>query len=275
MAPSFTIFTCLPLELRQLIWHLALPDDEPEVLVLRAEQVGRRNQDKALMPMTVDTGFPVLMHTCRESRDYARHHSGIHFRFSQEACCEVPFRLFRPDLDTVFWDEDQHHCLWAPSYTADHDRWLSELRHLALPSPTALLGQHLAECILQHCPQLRTLSVVFADSGNHNWVQTRFAAPARRHRLRRIEPGHARRMKIVYDTWQYDSAFQITVHEFLMIFRNELNDHGTLVGNHHECAGQAWSLDPSANLQCFAQTFVEWRHRGWVEARVEKRHREA
>ncbi|KAK4041064.1 hypothetical protein C8A01DRAFT_34908 [Parachaetomium inaequale] len=274
MAPAFTVFNGLPLELRQLIWHAALPDDEPEVLVPRAAHLDLRGRDTPLEPMTVDTAFPTLMHTCRESRDYVRHHSGLRFRASPKGHCDVPFRLFRPDLDTVFWDEDQHHCLWAPFYTAGHDRWLSQLRHLAVPSATAFIGQHTTDCIMQHCPQLRSLSVVFPDSADYNWVQTRFAEPERRRKLRRIPPTHAQRIKVVFDAWHYDPEHRITLHDLLMLFCDELNQHGENIGGPHEdCAGQAWTIqsESESNLHCFAQTFVEWRRGEWVEVCANRR----
>lgn len=268
---SFAVFNGLPLELRQLIWHFALPEDEPEVLIVRADHLDIQGRKGNPEPMLVQTAFPVLMHTCRESRAYTRNLSGINFQYTPQAGCDLPHRLFRPELDTAFWDENVQPCLWGPYFEAGHDKWLAQLRHLAVPSATAFVGQHMSECIMDHCPQLQTLSVVFPDSTDYNRVQTRFARPtARRARLVEIPRDHARRTKVVFDTWHHDPAYRITLHDFLVIFCNDLNDHGgTVLAPHDECLGQGWTIRTGIDTtrpRCLVQTFVEWHSGGWVEA---------
>ncbi|KAK3295574.1 uncharacterized protein B0H64DRAFT_395670 [Chaetomium fimeti] len=269
MLPVFTVFNALPFEIRQLIWHLALPDDEPEVLVLQPAHIDRPGQDAPLEPKTVDTAFPTLMHTCHESREYVRNHSGIRFRSPHEAGCEVPFRPFRPDLDTVFWDEERHNHLWGPHYAADHVSWLSQIRHLAIPSANTYVGQHMTTCINSHCPMLQSLSVVFADSTNYNRLGRRFVEPGRRRKLRHIELDHAKRMKFVFDPWHSDLHHQITLYEFLRIFCDQLNEHGGDTGEPpKDCGG--WRIQRESPGRCLliTQTFVQWRRGEWVEMRA-------
>ncbi|KAH6624318.1 hypothetical protein B0J18DRAFT_174806 [Chaetomium sp. MPI-SDFR-AT-0129] len=268
---SFTVFNDLPLELRQLIWHFALPEDEPEVLIVRADHLDIKGRKANPEPMLVQTVFPALMHTCRESREYTRNLSGIIFQYTPPAGCDVPYRLFRPELDTAFWDENVQNSLWASYFEAGHDKWLAQLRHLAVPSATAFVGQHMTECIMEHCPRLRTLSVVFPDSTDYNRVQTRFEEPtARRARLVEIPGDHARRTMVVFDTWHYDPTYRIPLYDFLLLFCSDLNDHrNAIYAPHDVCLGQGWTIrtdDDGTRPRCFLQTFVEWNGGRWVEA---------
>ncbi len=90
----FTRFKRLPAELRAYIWRLSLPEDESEVCVIWWEGGG--------LPLLVDTGFPVAMHVCFESRAIAQA-SGIQFRDSAVAGCLVPYRPFDTALDILYW----------------------------------------------------------------------------------------------------------------------------------------------------------------------------
>jgi hypothetical protein len=270
MAQTFTLFGRLPLELRLMIWRFALPDDEPEVFILRGVHMPSGNEEEPPEAMTVDTAFPALMHTCRESRDFVLRRGGLRFRPCPEAGCDSPFRDFRPELDTVFWNEDLYDPLWSYVDNTDaHARWLSQLRHLAIPSSTSLIGQHTTECVIEHCPELQTFSVVFPDSETGGKPQLSFAEPQRRCKLRRICPERARLMTVEPNTWEWAPDRRVTVKEFLVLFRNRLNEHGEEANSpHEECPGQAWTteLDAPGKLLCFAQTFVEWRNGEWVEA---------
>ena len=273
-APAFTRFSSLPLELRQLVWHFAVPDDEPEVLILREVNTTLQGQDPTPESTTVDTAFPALMHACHESRDFVLKHSGLRFRFSPKARCEVPFRPFRPELDTVFWNQDLWPYLWGPGFfTTKYKRWLSQLRHLAIASSRAFRGQHLADCIIRHCSELRSLSVVFSHSSAGNWAMSRFVEPQRRHKLRCIPPDRARAMTVLCDAVWCDPEHQITLERFLELFCDELSAHGESFSEPHEdCAGQVWSVQSESDdschgttLRCLAQTFVEWHCGEWVE----------
>ncbi|KAH6850082.1 hypothetical protein B0I37DRAFT_370664 [Chaetomium sp. MPI-CAGE-AT-0009] len=262
MSPVFTVFGALPLELRQLIWHLALPDDEPEVFVLEPAHIDRLGQDVPRKPWTVDTAFPTLMHTCHESREYVRNHSGICFRSPAEADCEVPYRPFRPELDTLFWDETRYYNPFSP----DHGIWLSQVRHLAIPSANTYVGQYMTECILGDYPSLQSISVVFADSTNYNRLEGTFVEPGRRRKLRHIELDHAKRMKFVFDPWLSDLHHQMMLYDFLVLFCDELNYQGGKIHEHHKnCGGWYIQGESPKRRRCLAQTFVQWRRGEWVE----------
>ncbi|KAK4032988.1 hypothetical protein C8A01DRAFT_20024 [Parachaetomium inaequale] len=254
MAPAFSLFQNLPLELRQLIWYLAIPDDEPEVCILQKENLEQQGQDNTPEPMTVDTAFPALMHACYESRNFVLRHSGLRFRCSPKARCEVPFRSFRPELDTLFWYQDQLPDLLGPRYTASQRCWLSELRHLAIASSGAYDGDHTETCIMSYCPKLRTFSVVFADSTDNTWA-CRVVKPEGRYKLQRIYPDRAEALMVLseaHDDW-------ITLKRFLLDFCGMLNTHAEYMSELPE----TWT--GQENLLCFAQTFVEWSRGEWAE----------
>ncbi|KXX78315.1 hypothetical protein MMYC01_206234 [Madurella mycetomatis] len=188
--------------------------------------------------MTVETAFPALMHVCRESRDFVLKHSRLSFRSSRKARCEEPFRLFRSDLDTVFWNQDLLPYLWGPFHTTSHNLWLSQLRHLAIASSRAFRGPHTTDSIIGHCPELRSLSVVFSDSSDNNWAMSQFVEPEQRHKLRCIHPDRARVMTVLRDAAWCDPEHQITLDGFLMLFCEEVNVHGESISEPYEdCLG--------------------------------------
>lgn len=282
MSPTFTLFNNLPSELRHIIWRLSLPDDEPEVFILRRTdpQCHQKDDPPRPPPMTVDTAFPALMHVCHESRSVVLQNNSIRFRFSAAAGCDVPCRQFRPELDTLFWNGDLQQSLWGRrtvSGDADTDAdtgrlLLPQLRHLALPSSSAFCGQLLTDCIMGFCPALRSLSVVFADSADGNWVKSRFRESGRRCKLRRIQSHHARVMTVVMDTsggCEPEDTDRVTLEGVMDRFREDLErNRKSSMYWHEKYTGRPWStmLDsPAPKLDCFAATFVEWRGGGWVE----------
>lgn len=276
MATAFPLFNDLPLELRQLVWHFSLPADEPEVFLLRMAHL--TTEDDPSEPMTVDTAFPVLMHVCRESRDWVLQHSGTRFRSSTEAGgCEVvaPFRRFLPELDTMYWDRDVQERLWAVMYTNTNvSSWLSQLLHVAIPGNTTSSTMSLTDCIISFCPELRSLSVVFPDSRDDNRVGTVFVAPERRCQLRQITPDQARTITVVCDTWA-DPEDRTTLKCFLDVFCGDLDWHGaSSIGWIDNYVGKPWSTttDSFENLRIFGSTFVEWRRGEWVEVCGESIH---
>ncbi len=96
----------LPAELRLEIWRLTLPEDTSEVCILWPINLGRRELDPDVTspstPFTVDTGYPIAMRICRESRVFVLT-SGLRFRYSPAAGFAVPYRLFEPALDVLYW----------------------------------------------------------------------------------------------------------------------------------------------------------------------------
>ena len=226
--------------------------------------------------MPVDTAFPALIHVCREPRSFLVQHSGIRFRFSPEAGCEVPFPYFRPELDTMVWSADIQQSVRTPVYSGAHDSWLPRLQHLAMPSATAFSGEDLAYCILEDCHDLGSLSVVFPDSSDDNWVRAKFIEPKRRCKFRRIQPDDARVMTVVNDAWGgRDPEDRITLGAFLATFHEQLDRYGQLyIYLQVHYAGRSWStlLDSFAPLDRFASTFVECRRGEWVEVCGESGH---
>ncbi|KAI1084043.1 hypothetical protein F5B20DRAFT_363520 [Whalleya microplaca] len=95
-ARRFPRFAFLPPELRLMIWGFALPTDIPEVHILTfPDEISSVTQD---LPK-VDTGYPRLMHVCREACYFAKAHTTL--RYSSVAGCEVACRDFQPDLDIL------------------------------------------------------------------------------------------------------------------------------------------------------------------------------
>lgn len=111
---SFSLFSSLPTEIRLKIWLATIPDDEEEVCLCWPGDVpNQRAEDDPLselpvLPLTVDTGFPVAMHVCREPRALIQDSrlSGVRFRASYLARCMTPFRRFNPDIDVMFLSHD-------------------------------------------------------------------------------------------------------------------------------------------------------------------------
>lgn len=111
-ALSFPQFSSLPAELRALVWEFSLASIEPEVSIAWPLNLGGDRpyhpadaSRDVMLPLTVDTAFSVLMHVCSESRRFAQDTkvSGLRYRTSAVARCEVPFRLFCPELDTLYF----------------------------------------------------------------------------------------------------------------------------------------------------------------------------
>lgn len=272
-------FTGFPFELRHLIWGFALPDDEPEVLILEAEHVLERPVG-GTAPMMVDTAFPALMHVCRESRNFVITNAGrfgIHTRICPEGAAggctiSVPCRPFRPELDTMYWNRGMTELM---RHGGD-DAWLSVLRHLALasPSPPVWLRNDMPHYILTSCPELRSLSVVVTGSSDDSPVREAVAVPpeGRRCKLRPITPGRAQAMMVVCDVRENgrNQREYYSMGDYMEVFRKALDNlgYGSFVPD-EEFRGHVWDRERRAfvNLRSFPQTFVEWYQGEWVEER--------
>lgn len=294
MAGVFTLFGVLPSELRHLVWGLSVPDDEPEVCIHQYEDLRLHCAGEHLEPIVVETAFPALMHVCRESRAFVLRHSQVCFHFSEEAGCYVPARPFRPGLDTMFLDRYAQGVLWSSLSTGVSDGWLSQLRHIAMPSTTTL-GRDEAAAINRHFPGLRSISLVFPYSFEGIWVNTAFwELQGRRYKLRPIEydrgsafppPGRTSfpcplnspqpdkpRVKAPLiekrDVMNMQWIDQDTMEEFMECYRATLDRYGMRIIRSHENydAGRARGTEMRslASLDCFPQTVVEWRGRGWA-----------
>ncbi|WYZ46298.1 hypothetical protein EsH8_IX_000523 [Colletotrichum jinshuiense] len=191
---TFHLFGDLPPEIRAAIWKLSLPEDEPEVCI--AQSTSDTSQC-----MVVYTAYPVLMHVCRESRHFVQHFnlSGIRFTTPETTCvqvrCPVPFRSFRPDLDTLFC---QNRGPAAVEDLSDNisEPILDETLHLAITGEKEYLDL-VAWVITFYFPKLETLSVVVDDPSRQCCFDTYFEAPTKRCKLRRISDKHSNMTSII------------------------------------------------------------------------------
>ncbi|KAK7927325.1 hypothetical protein PG985_004323 [Apiospora marii] len=192
-------FNRAPREVKEAIWKLALPDDEPEVCVMWPLRFQGLSQ--IVEPLLVDTAFPVLMHICREWRAFVLSpSSGVRFHRSRLAGCQVPYRPYRPEMDAFFVSssnamftlqamakEDRRGDAAAAAAAAvlNPESWRT-LRHLAVEPPVfGEAHEWLPELVFRYSPDLQKVSVVFPSSGKPLWGF--FHPPSRRCKLRRID----------------------------------------------------------------------------------------
>ncbi|KAK2041557.1 hypothetical protein LZ31DRAFT_625542 [Colletotrichum somersetense] len=189
---DFNLFGKFPPEIRALLWQYALPEDEPEVCIVQPAC-------DTLQSLLVHTAFPVLMHVCHESRQFVLNSrlSGINFispeAASSTAGCLVPFRLFRPDLDTLFCPVAGPAALEDISSQDELEPILQETRHLAVTGKKEHINL-LAWILLFYFPKLETLSVVANGLSLGACFESPFDAPKTRCKLQRISGGPARSM---------------------------------------------------------------------------------
>ncbi|KAJ3477083.1 hypothetical protein NLG97_g8936 [Lecanicillium saksenae] len=191
----------LPKEIREAIWLLSIPEEEPEVcllwpVVLHERYEGQRGV-QATQPLLVDTAWPVAMHVCSDSRSVMHNQklSGLLFRDSSSAGCLVPYRAFRPELDTLYWGGESFEAMMtgpgAISRTVAAMPVLASIQSLALElrwacnEPSVLLSSR-----PRYFPALRTIAVVLPSSKGSAVVDHRmgFRQPARRCKLETISP---------------------------------------------------------------------------------------
>jgi hypothetical protein len=198
---SFSRFGSLPPELREQIWMLCLPADEPEVCLmwpvyLHSKYEGPEGLPEASLPsrpFVVDTAFPALMHVCRESRSTVQNsqRSGVRFRNSSAAGCLVPFRHYRPDLDTVYWGSENVEELSRKAASLPE---LGQITSLALELQWGFRHDYsLIAALLGVMKGLKTLSIVLPSSSDDNWPRQvgegheAFKQPGRRCKLRTVD----------------------------------------------------------------------------------------
>ena len=211
---SFALFSSLPTEVRLKIWLETISDDEEEVClcwpgdvpahVVEDEPLG----ELPVLPLTVDTGFPVAMHVCRESRALIRDSrlSGVRFRSSYLARCLTPFRRFNPDIDILYLSHDSIYHLMLFTDPDDtklgrtelgsaarhyYDEFMGTLRATKrLAINIGLIGGHchyIHNLFWEHVQTPESLSMVIAGSkpytGKCKDPPTGFVPPGRRCRL--------------------------------------------------------------------------------------------
>lgn len=194
-------FNKLPLELREEIWLHSIPEDEPEVCLLWPVYLTKHGLQPA-RPLLVDTSWPVAMHVCQESRALMQNKNlgRLLFRDSSAAGCRVPYREFKPEIDTLYWGgESWEQMVQGAEARACIFQMLPELKtvqslavelHSAICRPAGMLVQ-------TWLPELKTLSIVLPESksitdGKHK----HFRQPARRCKLQRISTDACRNLTL-------------------------------------------------------------------------------
>ncbi|KAI0900127.1 hypothetical protein F4806DRAFT_455079 [Annulohypoxylon nitens] len=267
-------FHDLPYELRIIIWELSLPEDTQEVCIpwpMQEEEAteiplpGLISRRKFLEPFLVDTAFPVLMHICHESREFAK--SRLRFRHSLVAGCPVPFRAFDPELDIMYYSRVR------PPIGRDDGKWgdfPDGLRHLAVDLHTLRDGRDFFEVFQSHY-HLQTITCVLPAPGAIVLTAARFRPPFRRCRLVPVEQptGGSQSHFIHVDGGTYRRMTSITG------FLREVRDHinacflqfigvGGLMRPLFRPRWDAETLEYDFAL--LPQTFEEYRGGQWVSS---------
>ncbi|KAI6084440.1 hypothetical protein F4821DRAFT_170665 [Hypoxylon rubiginosum] len=263
----------LPTELRYMVWHFALPDDISEVCIpWPLEEVPKRWRPRDdpprstfLEPFLVDTGFPVLMHVCRESREVAI--SLTRFRYSPIAGCPVPFRAFRPELDVLYVTICR-----PPAPVNVVPRWgeFPEAQHIALDLHSIKDGTFLWILVGNPFLDVRSLTCVLPASNAILDTAARFRPPVRRCRLREVpQPTDGSQSHIIYVDRGYDRRMK-----GLGRYLEELGDHmGAEFADILEVATvpeeylRRWNAaDSKFEIDISAKTFEEYRGGRWVSS---------
>ncbi len=280
---SFPLFTLLPVELQLAIWaYAAVPDLEPEVCIawpLKLEEY-RNPPERPSIPFIVDTAWPAAAHVCRAARAAVFESGALRLRHSPAAGFAVPYRLFIPEIDTLFVGHYQAGAVLAKFFARpENARFARALRHLAVEVYAAENHRSaLASFVRQQAANLRTLSIVLVSSAVSKPCRGSFLPPARRCRLRDIS-GDALDNIAVKDVWAsgyIPKRENMPLPMYLDFCRQRMDRHVhsfPMVAWGGE--GTAWSpADNSfSGLVIKAQTFVEYAGAGsagdkeerWVE----------
>ncbi|KAM7211405.1 hypothetical protein V8F06_013205 [Rhypophila decipiens] len=169
MAATFTPFPRLPIEIQDAIWtvHLLLQPPNPETCIISppvlnappheqgyCNQAFRFSEDQRscncliengpILPLTVDTSWPAIAHLSRSSRSFffRSTKSGlfksvgipIGLRLSPQAGnIHVPYRVFDPEVDTLYWSTCQHQFMTSVFFSQPEHAVLGrQLRHVAI-----------------------------------------------------------------------------------------------------------------------------------------------
>jgi hypothetical protein len=209
----FLRFNDFPAEIRCLIWEHAVPDDVPEVHILKPS-----SQRPHARPM-VDVAFPAVMHASQEARAACRrrlrmrvHHCEsppgpapddagdgdggsskpppplLLGRRPPPVAIEVPCREFRPDLDVMFIGAHNFYAFFnRPEFF--YGGMVRRLRHVAVDIVLATSAGRIAN-VLRFLDSLETVSVVFEQPGQRHGAGQALllqrSTAARRCRLRAL-----------------------------------------------------------------------------------------
>jgi hypothetical protein len=238
--------------------------------------------------LTVYTPFPTIMHTCREAREFVLRKGGIgriELVHLEDVDCDVPLRTFDPLIDTLYWPATQHMSFSDyldgyngvnPALDASQAR---QLRHLAIEwGMMNAFPLRLVEYILQSCPDLETISVVFPHLPNMNKWTDRFPPPAGRCRLRQLTDVEESTMMIMLPNLDLDWYASLrpnpegpqlaSVEEFVMSLRISLDTYGELALKRMllRYTGNAWNAEERRFERpvLISKMFTEYRAGSWV-----------
>lgn len=198
----------LPCELRNMIWHEAMPYEISETcILLQASSSTAQQKLSSCYPCTVDTAFPVLMHICHETREFAS--KRLQFRYSTAARTMVPFRTFRPELDVLYVHGTQS----LSSLRYLEEPILKQVRRLAVgcwrPLCAATASRPAsAACIFGVFPQVESISIVLPSSKQlPSWQKLYPSPPIGRFRLEPFYTGCTRPSNIISSFKSVDRGF--------------------------------------------------------------------
>ena len=292
VAMTFPIFCRFPKEIREIIWLYSLPPDEPEVCLMWPVNLYERDEGPRGMqptqPFVVDIGFPAMMHACQESRALVQNtkRSGVRFRSSTAAGCPVPFRRYRPDLDTLYWgSENFQPLIWSGAF----EEQLHDVKSVALDIQLCFRHQSYFVDYLQHeLDGLQNLSLVLPDStgrkpdgnghpdsdGNRHSDKIAFKQPARRCKLRSIPREVQDTIQVTPGFMLYDDRSEpLPLSQALRLARRGIERGITGQDSESPPIHSASPPDHVADEESFlqhvtiiAQTFVEYQKDGtWAE----------
>ncbi|KAI1084316.1 hypothetical protein F5B20DRAFT_290931 [Whalleya microplaca] len=169
---SRSFFSSVPTELRQIIWEFALPEDVSEVC-----HAPKHLKSDRIPKLFAYTAYPVLMHVCRESREFAM--LKISFIHSEVAACLVPIREFCPDLDVFYIANETFDPIGGDvALLAKSASHLAFEVHEDMPWEDA---EVIASILLYDFQRVKTLAFVLNPD---SWEKTSQTRPIdRRHRL--------------------------------------------------------------------------------------------
>ncbi len=285
--PSFTIFPNLPAELQLAIWACAAADPvkTPEVCIAWPLNIDAINGDTPATPFLIDTAWPAISHTCRASRAIALSNSEssksnlIRYRPSRVAGFPVPFRVFDPAIDTLYWTRHNKGCVLK--FLKDHENaeFTRSLRHIAMPAVATYPPTNLSVLIQRHAMFLKSLSIVLPDTSGQAHSTMSFLPPARWCRLQDIPEDVA--SGLILKGIPFPRSHHAPLPGYLAQLRRDLDgfmgagarrDTSVLVGDSDSYEVTAWSVEDVAftGLELKAQTFVEYKltedkGQEWVE----------
>lgn len=245
-----------------------MPDDEPEVCLMWPAPVERVDVTDHAMPeklFVVDTAFPVAMHVCRESRAAILLNPRLRLRRSRAAGFPVPFREYRPELDTLYCSRDHYR---RHREADEHVRAvLQETQELA--TEEHFFHDRWSWMSLVRCPPLHTVTLVLSRRPDQEGSSEVSKPPVRRCKLRWYSAAETEAMR--FDTRRLNGYFhpeeRISLAAVLdgqrAALEHDLRRQRAIEVAFRKEDSLGWSLEP---VTLAAAMFVEYQPDGtWKE----------